>query len=298
MNRKKKTPTKKQPSPKEYIVIGKETDSFVIHDIRSMKPIFYEDTDTCKESKESILLQEYDEITFKTKLNSKNNKLTYYTPNNIGMLLSASRKALITSKKLYNENINPDKYNHLLTTDDAKNGINKRSTIIYDFIESVQTSIIFGYTALEAFANLSIPSNYKYESMPDHKGILQIYDKKAIERWLSLQDKISKILVDIYKTKEIKKDSIWNDFLKFEKYRHDIIHQKSIDSTNFYKDYFKKEIFEICTLPEKIIKFFFEERKNKESTNPLWPWINNIPNDLPSTIFNKEDFEVIGTIFE
>ena len=53
--------------------------------------------------------------------------------------------------------------------------------IIYNYIEEIQTAIVFGYTALEAFSNLSIPEKYVYTAKPNSKGIVEAFDKMAIE---------------------------------------------------------------------------------------------------------------------
>lgn len=145
---------------------------------------------------------------------------------------------------------------------------------------------------------MSIPEEYQYTSEPNHKGVVEIYDKQAIERWLPLKTKLI-ILTDIYKTKCIKKSKIWDRFLTYENLRHDIIHQKSINTTSFYKSYFLNNFFGKCTAPEDVIKFFFEEKANKEFTNPLWPWVINTKNEFPvKTNYKEEDFLITGNIYE
>jgi hypothetical protein len=81
--------------------------------------------------------------------------------------------------------------------------------------------------------------------------------------------------------------------------RNEIIHQKSIDSTDFYKMYFQKNVFELCETPLEIINFFFENRENKDITNLLWPWVINGKNEFPlSYDYRAEYFEVNGNIHE
>lgn len=97
----------------------------------------------------------------------------------------------------------------------------------------------------------------------------------------------------------LKKKNIWNEFLKFEELRNEIIHQKTINSTDFYKKYFEENIFYLCEIPEKLIKHFYNNRENKSITNPLWPWIVNEKNKVPiSYEYNSEYFELSGNIFE
>lgn len=295
MAKKNKTATKQQSS-KEYHVITKYPSDYKLFDIRATKPICYKDSPIVG-SDASMVLQEIDVIEFTTKINGKQNKLQYYSPNNVGILLSISNKSLLKAKEVYDHSLNPDKVDHL-----NGNGIEwliNKSSVVYDYIENIQTAIVFGYTALEAFTNLSIPVNYEFKSEPNNKGVTEIYDKEAIERWLPLRTKISQILLEVYDTPSITQKNIWNKFLQFEEMRHEIIHQKSINQTNFYKKYFKTASFDLCCTPEEIIKFFYEERKNKEETNPLWPWIINTSNDFPiSYNYKPENFEVIGNTYE
>ncbi|MBV7320316.1 MULTISPECIES: hypothetical protein [Bacillus subtilis group] len=285
---------------KEFLVISKHPDDYKPFDIRANKPICYKG-DTIKGETGSIVLQEIENVGFSSKPKGKKNTIDYFAPNNVGILLSIANKALLSAKKIFQEKLNPNTVNHF--EDDNKFGreetIIQNSGMMYDFIESVQVGIVFGYTALETFANLSIPQNYEYKSDMNNKGIIEIYDKSAIERWITLRMKISEILVKIYDTDSIKNKKIWNDFLEFEKLRHEIIHQKSVEDTKFYHKYFKRDFFRICEVPEKIISFFYEEYEGKEKTNPLWPWIINTEGGIPiSYKFKAEQFEIIGNIYE
>ncbi|WP_319506575.1 hypothetical protein [uncultured Methanolobus sp.] len=295
MSKSNKRKPKAKTSSKEFLVATKYPQNYQIFDIRSSKPLCYKDS-----SKEdaSMVLQEIDLASIN--YSGKKVQIDYFPPNNVGLLLSISSKAMHMAKKLYDEGM------LIQNKDDAKTRIVSKkdeiaanSRIIYDYIEMIQTCIVFGYTALEAFTNLSIPDDYEYKTKPNGKGIIEIYDKEAIERWTTLKIKISEILVDVYKTKNIKSLKIWTNLVQFEKMRHEIIHQKTIDNTDFYKQYFHEKVFELCKTPMEIIGFFFENRENKDFTNPLWPWVINSKNDFPvSYEYNANHFEVIGNIHE
>jgi hypothetical protein len=176
-------------------------------------------------------------------------KISYFTPNNIAILLSINSKAHERASKLYYSYFKNDN----VIYDD---NIIKRSSKLMDYIEEIQTAIVFGYTALETFVNLSIPDNYIYENK-NSKGIIETYNKEAIERWLDMKKKLN-ILQKIYNTKKLETQKWWTYFDLLEQYRNSIIHQKTINSTGFYKEYFKNNIFEICNISEKIIKFFYD----------------------------------------
>ncbi len=276
------------------LVYCMQPEQYDIFDERISKPICIKSIDKGVE-KASMVIQELDEVSF------KKNPLTYFPPNNIGILLSVSKKNLKAAKELFEKEIDPNKTNHSFVATDLEKRefLKMKSKVVADYIEAIQICIVFGYTALEAFANISIADDYEYKVHVKNKGITEIYDKKAIERWVGLVDKLSKILPDIYETKKIETGKFWSLFIKLEKYRHDIIHQKSIEHTEFYKNYFNKDIFDICSSPELVLKFFYKSHSLKQRTNPLWPWLINKELEFPLTTDDKAgDFEVIGNIYE
>lgn len=279
---------------KLYMVASVNDENVIVTDARSKKPV------GSVQGEDVIYVQEINRIEFERKNKEKENIMSFYAPNNVGILLTIANKALDEAQRIYNEEIDPDKINHTDIVNKGKeNELKEKTVIVYEFIEAIQTSIVFGYTAIEAFTNLSINDDYKYENSIDSKGIIEIYDKKAIERWLSLDVKISNILADIYKCRTIKNEKIWSKFKLFEGCRNEIIHQKSIDINNFYEKYFNKEIFELCSVPEKIIKYFFEKDKDSHIANELWPLLRNADNDIPIyTKTKRESMELVRNINE
>lgn len=283
-----------QEMNKQGLVYCIQPDQYDIFDERISKPLCIKQIENGIETG-SMVFQELDEVNF------AKNTLTYFPPNNVGLLLSVSKKHLQEAKELYKKHIDPLLINHSFvdTTANKKEFLKAKSKIVADYIETIQICIVFGYTALETFSNLSISDTYQYKVNVKSKGIVELYDKKAIERWVSLSEKLSKILPEIYNTKQIEKNKFWSYFVKLEKYRHDIIHQKTIDRTDFYKSYFNKDIFEICRSAEAVLQFFYEANSEKQRTNPLWPWLINKDKEFPlTTDFKSENVEVIGNLFD
>jgi hypothetical protein len=279
---------------KQGLVYCIQPDQYDIFDERISKPICIKQVEKGIETG-SMVFQELDEVNF------PKNPLTYFPPNNVGLLLSISKRHLKDAKDLFKKHIDPNLVNHSFVdvATNKKEFLKEKSSVVADYIETIQICIVFGYTALEAFSNLSIPDTYQYKVNLKSKGIVELYDKKAIERWVSLGDKLSKILPEIYETKKIETTKFWNYFIKLEKYRHDIIHQKTIERTDFYKTYFNKDIFEICASSETVLKFFYGAHSDKQRINPLWPWLINKDKEFPlTTDFKSENFEVIGNLFE
>ena len=287
---------KKRKNPDLSLVYCMFPKQYEIFDRRINKPICFQDIKD-SEISGSMVLQEMDEIVFNKK---RNIKIEYFTPNNVALLLSVSEKALNDAKDIYETHINPYKVNQTIkdTSIDKKSYLIEKSKIICDYLEKIQISIVFSYTALETFCNISIPENYIYR-YKDNKGIIHSYNKDAIERWLSLREKISKLLTNIYKTKKIETTKFWNCFIKLEEYRNNIIHQKSIDRTEFLKLYFRPNISKICKSSIDVLQFFYKKQAEKDFTNPLWPWLINPRKEFPiRTDFKSDYFEVVGNLYE
>lgn len=266
---------------------------YEIFDERINKPIWHRKLEKGQETG-SMVSQEMDEINF------PKNPFEFFAPNNVGMLLSISQRYKKLARELYDEKINPKKNNHSLvkTEMDKKKFLQEKSIIAADYIELIQISIVFAYTAIESFVNLSIPDDYKYEVRVKNKGITEVYDKVAIERWVSMGDKLSNILTDIYSTSKIESQKFWSNLKSLEKNRHNIIHQKSINRTEFYKEYFKESIFNQIDCVQSVMQFFYDAQSKENKTNPLWPWAVGKEKEFPTTGFESENFEVTGNLYE
>ena len=285
---------RKEQNRKLGLVVGTTPDRFELGDTRLMKPVCHQTYDNGS-LQGSMLIQDIDKVSL-----SKKTNITYFVPNNVALLLSVSEKALIAAKKTYTDIFsNPEVELDLEKMDgDRKAMMNSASSLVCDYLENMQTSIVFGYTALEAFVNLSIPESYTYTTDKNNKGISELFDKNAIERWMPLKTKIKNILTDIYDTKRIDTQKLWGQFLSLEQYRNDIIHQKSISHTEFYKVYFKQTIFDVCKSPCEVIRFFLNAHAEDNRTNPIWPWMEGI-NSLPvNTSYDSSKFEVVGNMYE
>jgi hypothetical protein len=277
---------------KTSLIMGIKPEDYDIFDMRIKKPITVEVDLEDSDEMGTMVLQDVDELLI------NGNKLSYFLPNNVAVLLSITKRAQLRAKENFDSKLNPLKND--ISLSNAKDKIpflKEKSKDVCDYIEEIQTSIVFSYTALEAFANLSIPVNYFYHQKVKNKGIDEQYDKKAIERWISLETKIKIILPEIYKTRKIDTTKNWAYFKQLEGYRHDIIHQKTIEDTEFYKRYFRNDIFKICDCAVGLIHFFYEKSELK-STNPLWPWIVGQEKEFPKIKDKGANYEVVGNVYE
>lgn len=275
---------------KNSLVVGLKPEGYKIPDLRMTKPTFH----FAKDSSGSMLIQDIDTV----KLN-RSREISYFVPNNIAMLMSVSTKASSRAKEIFDRKFKDSSYELNITklTGNKKDAISAISKDVYDYIEEIQSSIVFAYTALEAFANISIPQDYIYHAKKNSKGIKESYDKVAIERWLSLKLKIKFILPELYEARAVEKQKWWGQFVTLEEYRNEIIHQKSIDATEFYKPYFKDSIFNIINCIESLISFFYLAHQANGKTNEVWPWLKNHA-DIPSIEFQQRQFVIIGNVHQ
>jgi len=275
---------------KPYLIIGLNPEDYKIFDKRIMKPITYQLSFEEEKTEGSMVSQIIDDVQIGKK------KLEYCMPNNVGVLLSIAKKANEQAQEYFKKHFEDIQQNDV-DKEDKIELLKRKSTEVCDYIELIQSAIVFSYTSLEAFSNLSIPENYFYIQKVKNKGIDERYDKEAIEKWINLNTKLNLILPEIYKTKKLQETNLWSYFTKLEKLRHEIIHQKSIDRTEFYKAYFNRDIFKISNIGEDIVKYFYENQK-LSIANPLWPWVVGEKKEFPIFKADPKRFEVVGNIHE
>lgn len=278
-------PQKSKPKKQgKSLVITRSPDEYEVFNYRLKKPIHFFDP----EDNGEMLLQQADDIQL------DGQTVEYFTPNNIGLLLSVSRNAKKEAKELFKK---------LTEENGISNPVEKiknKSKLVCDYIEKIQITIVFSYTALEAFANLSIPDDYEFQNIESRNGVhyKKTFKRDSIERLFPLKQKLTEILPDIYETKPIEDENFWGRFPNLEDLRHKIIHQKTIEHTEFYKEYFNRSVFDLCGVAEEIIHFFYENSMHHYSTNPLWPWITGKEDVFPRKQYNPEWFKKSGSIYE
>jgi len=100
---------------------------------------------------------------------------------------------------------------------------------LFDFLEDSISYSVFAFTALEAFANESIPNDFKYTFKPEKTGEEKVYGKDEIERKINLDEKLHIILPNIYNVPSPKGKKVWGHYKEIKKVRDRIIHLKSVD---------------------------------------------------------------------
>ncbi|MDN3677313.1 hypothetical protein QWY90_08290 [Flavobacterium paronense] len=190
--------------------------------------------------------------------------IIYFSPNNISLSLSLMKKAYKKSQKQLIKLLENRSEKLIKLSENDKD-------VLYEYFESITTSIIFAYIAVESFANAAIPEDYIYEKINDRK-IKESWTKENIERWLSTSQKICEILPIVLKTDDIKEQEFWLKFKKLEKIRNEIVHQKTIESgtkldSDLYNKLLEKDIFKTISSSLSVIEFFYDY----DNAHPYFP---------------------------
>ncbi|MEA2029729.1 MAG: hypothetical protein U9N49_12245 [Campylobacterota bacterium] len=212
-------------------------------------------------------LQDIDVIAF------DNNEIPLITPNIIAIHLSISDKSLNNAIELFDKiKLHIKQYKKEEKLPEKRTEIMLlRSKLICEYLEEIQTSIIFSISAIETFTNMSIPNDFIY-TKNEAKHTLS-YNKQQIEKNIPLKEKISKILQNIYNCTGLEEEKFWSNFCSLIKIRDSLIHQKTIDDTFYNENFYTKKIFDKINTIKLLIGFF---QKNLDQNNNLknvdfWP---------------------------
>lgn len=99
--------------------------------------------------------------------------------------------------------------------------------ILFDFFELFIAEVIFAFTAIEAFANESIPPSFTY-SWKNSREIKQLV-RADIERFVQLDEKLKRVLPQAHNVKRPAGTPVWQGFKELKSVRDRVVHMKSID---------------------------------------------------------------------
>ncbi len=214
-------------------------------------------------------------------------EFSFRTPNNIAVCLNVGNREYEMAKRLYSVLIFPK-----ITTEKTKIIFDDSELgMLYNYFEHIQTSLIFIYTAVEAFANVAIPETFTHEKL-NNKKVKETWGKEQIERWLSTTEKICDILPVVLDVDSPKGESFWRDFKKLEDIRNNIIHQKTISNekninSKFLSDFFNENIFDVIRSGYLVIEYFC----NKSAIPHIYFPLGMGSLDLrPQEVDNIEDY--------
>lgn len=98
-----------------------------------------------------------------------------------------------------------------------------------DYIERMIESIVLAYSAIEAFANESIPNDFVYARHNKSDILLEAASKETIERHISTDEKLTSVLPEILGCKSPKGTRCWQNYKQLKRARDRIIHMKTED---------------------------------------------------------------------
>lgn len=152
---------------------------------------------------------------------AKKKLLTVPIPNATASMLNAAAIAYESARRLRTDN-NIDK--------SLKKDVSFRSeTDALNHIERMIESIVLSFSAIEAFANESIPADFIYARHKNSEILLEAANKKTIERFLSIDEKLTSVLPEVLGCKSPKGTRCWRDYKELKDARDRIIHMKTED---------------------------------------------------------------------
>jgi hypothetical protein len=98
-----------------------------------------------------------------------------------------------------------------------------------DYIERMIESIVLSFSAIEAFANESIPADFVYARHKRSETLLEAANKETIERQLSIDEKLTSVLPEILGCASPKGMRCWREYKELKRARDRIIHMKTED---------------------------------------------------------------------
>ena len=188
------------------------------------------------------------EFTFTTNwsIQGRTRRYTMNRTNDIGMYQSIANKALKRAKDKFTE-IHTKNVTELIMPE-------AQVSEFFDYFEEIIQAVISSYTTIECMANSCIPSYHKHTV--GEKGITKIYDKQSIERGLSLRDKLKSVIPGIIDSSSPAAEKWWQEFIKLEDLRNEIIHSKESKAEIRYSALIDDRIFKTVSVHDEIVSYY------------------------------------------
>ncbi len=216
-------------------------------DRRANKPIGIHETSTNKTA--------FFQKIIKPKIGSKT--ITIVVPNEITLAINVATKSLQQAKKI--------KVKLERLSESTQSIYDHNVGLAYDYLESIQTAIIFAYKAVESFCNAAIPDSHVYIKSTNKST--EHYSKEQIERWISTSEKVSSILPPILKCPPPQSENFWSDFKSLERLRNEIVHSKSSNTDAILEELFAECVYRHIQSALVLLEFFIAI----DPSNPIFP---------------------------
>lgn len=204
--------------------------------------------------------------------------IKYWPPNLPGIYLKVVNDNFKKAAKIHLEFIKP------MESKNESFDLSPENTILlYDYIESMQITIIMICTAIESIVNSIIPSNFVYNER--YRGKVKEHNYYSIQRHVSHIEKLEKVLPKACNIR-VSQHKFWSKYKKLINLRNDLIHLKSKETSTIYdqRDYFNK-------LDESIIDRLVDDTSLSYVKSGF-----EIIKSIQSQLINSTDFPIIYNV--
>lgn len=194
---------------------------------------------------------------------TKKKQLTLPLPNATALLLNSSANAFAAARAIRNSN-NIDKplLSEVLFQSDQE---------AFDYLERMIEAVVLAFTALEAFVNESIPEDFVYARHARSSIVLEATNKSNIERYISIDEKLTSVLPEVLKCSSPKGSRSWQGYKQLKTTRDRLIHMKTEDrkSSGAEVDTVWKALF-LTPAPHLTVKGIINHFAKKMPSKPGW----------------------------
>lgn len=153
-------------------------------------------------------------VEWTTFISHRGDDLSFPVPSPPALLLSLAHRLAEDSRPLF------------ARLSELASGIEHEADL-FSLIENTMGSIVFSITALEAFANQSIPADFEWRTTRQDGRFDEVYSREQIERFVSLDRKFNEILPTILGVKSPKGTVIWQRYRELAHLRDRVVHLKN-----------------------------------------------------------------------
>ena len=162
-------------------------------------------------------------------LGFKDNALVTSTPSAPALFLSQATKMAMDAKRFLSHKLLSLCKKH---EDGTRRLQDTHKRKFFDCLEQLIAIVISSFTALEVFANESIPDDFEITLELKRDKEAKSYDKEQIERRLDISTKLDQVLPVVFDVDSPKGTKIWQEYKILKDYRDRLIHMKSSDLNN------------------------------------------------------------------
>jgi hypothetical protein len=153
----------------------------------------------------------------------------------------------------------------------------------FDGLQQLVLLAIFSYSAIEAFANLTIPEAHVYRRTRSDGRCIEEYDRPQIEKFIPLVEKVDAVLPAITEVASPKGTKLWERLVQLQRLRDRLIHLKPAEwrenqpearGDTIWSDLLAPDVLTIYRTAVEIVSYFTPGEK------PRWlQHLDGLPND-------------------